>query len=286
MEIPNREEMEGRLARALGKLQKAQLTRLLELLGDPPRVENVPEAFWQEVGKELLEVLRPFLRELYGAQAEAMLRANPAIGVDWAMVNEAATEWARQYSYDLVQGINAHTRQALQRAVGSFFDDGLTRGELEERIAGLFGPVRAEMIAVTEVTRAAAEGQQGLVTEVAAEGIEMIDTWATRNDELVCPICGPLHGRDADGYDAGRVPYWIHPVTGLRYGKPPAHPRCRCGDNWRLPDTPATATEFAPGRGPALGSICATCLTFYATSCLSSWSAAASGCSGGASRTT
>jgi len=173
---------------------------------------------------------------------------HPAIGADWALVNEAASAWASQYGYDLVQGVTAHTREALQRAVGGFFEEALSREELVGRISGLFGPVRAEMIAVTEVTRAASEGQQGLVTEVAGQGIEMIDTWSTRNDELVCPICGPLHGRDADGYDAGRVPYWIHPVSGERYGKPPAHPRCRCNDNWRLPDTPGAATEFGTGE--------------------------------------
>lgn len=244
MEIPNREELEAALAKALARLQKAQLTRLLEYLGDPPRIENVPEAFWAEVGKELLDVLRPFFDQIYLSQAEEMLRVHPAIGVDWALVNEAAAEWSRQYAYDLVRGITAHTREALARAVSGFFEEALTREELVGRIGGLFGPVRAEMIAVTEVTRAAAEGQQGLVTEAAALGIEMIDTWSTRNDELVCPICGPLHGRDADGYEPGRVPYWIHPDTGERYGKPPAHPRCRCNDNWRLPDTPSTATPF------------------------------------------
>lgn len=251
MEIPNREELEAKLARALGKLQKAQLTRLLEYLGDPPRIENVPEAFWEEVGTELLSVLRPFLQSLYLTQAEMVLRANPAIGVDWALVNEGAAAWARQYTYDLVQGINVHTRRALQEAVGAFYEEGLARGELEGQIVGLFGPVRAEMIAVTEVTRAASEGQRGLANEVAQFGILMIDAWSTRNDEVVCPICGPLHGRDADGYEGDRTPYWLHPDTGERYGPPPAHPRCRCNDNWRLPDSAETATLFAPGQGPA-----------------------------------
>lgn len=248
MDIPNRDELEAQLARSLGKLQKAQLTRLLEYLGDPPRVENVPAEFWEEIGKELMEVLRPFLAEIYLSQAEGLLHASPAIGVDWALVNEAASDWARRYTYDLVRGITEHTRGALQRAVGSFFDEGLTRGELEAQLSGLFGPVRAEMIAVTEVTRAAAEGQQGLVTEVGGQGIAMISAWSTRNDELVCPICGPLHGRDADGYDAGRTPYWVHPVSGQRYGNPPAHPRCRCGAAWRLPDTPAVPTPFRTGE--------------------------------------
>jgi len=247
--VIDRDELERQLAKILGRLQKAQLTRLLEYLGDPPRIENVPTEFWEEVGKELLEALAPFLAKIYLTEAEALLRANPAIGVDWALVNEAASTWARQYTYDLVRGITDHSRGALQRAVGDFFSEALTRGELESRLSGLFGPIRAEMIAVTEVTRAAAEGQQGLVTEVAAVGIEMIDSWSTRNDELVCPICGPLHGRDADGYDAGRTPYWVHPTSGERYGKPPAHPRCRCSDQWRLPATPSGATPFRGDEG-------------------------------------
>ena len=71
-------------------------------------------------------------------------------------------------------------------------DQGLARGELEGQIVGLFGPVRAEMIAVTEVTRAASEGQRGLANEVAQFGILMIDAWSTRNDEVVCPICGQV----------------------------------------------------------------------------------------------
>ena len=48
-----------------------------------------------------------------------MLRVHPAIGVDWALVNEAAAEWSRQYAYDLVRGITAHTREAPRRSAGS-----------------------------------------------------------------------------------------------------------------------------------------------------------------------
>ena len=42
--------------------------------------------------------------------------------------------------------------------------------------------------------------------------------WNTAVDELVCPICGPLHGKFA--------PYG-EPFEG-GYDSPPAHPRCRC----------------------------------------------------------
>jgi hypothetical protein len=69
------------------------------------------------------------------------------------------------------------------------------------------------MIAVTEVTRASVEGERAQVRELAAQGVVLVATWQTANDELVCPVCGPRNGRrEGDGWDS----------------PPPAHPRCRC----------------------------------------------------------
>ena len=79
------------------------------------------------------------------------------------------------------------------------------------------------MIARTEVTRAAVEGERALVKEtndiVSQHGIDpMVPIWQTRNDEIVCPICGPKHNKE------------------IKDGEyPPAHPRCRCWVTHRLP---------------------------------------------------
>jgi hypothetical protein len=220
-DLTNRDELERKLARELGKLQRAQLMRLLEHLGDPPKIENVPAAFWDEVGRELAAVVRPLLQNIYLDQAQSLMGSQP-IGVDWALVNERASTWARQYTFDLVRGINQTTRQALQAAVSGFFEEGLTIGDLEDRISGLFGPVRAEMIAVTEVTRAAVEGERSLAAELFNQGIQMIEVWQTSNDELVCPICAPKDGKaEGDGWS--------------KNDGPPAHPRCRCWTNHELP---------------------------------------------------
>jgi hypothetical protein len=74
------------------------------------------------------------------------------------------------------------------------------------------------MIAITEVTRAAAEGERATVREIAKEGIKMVEVWQTKNDEIVCTICGPRHGKKVgDGWS--------------RNDGPPAHPRCRCWIN-------------------------------------------------------
>ena len=216
-DIPNRDALEAQLARKLSKLQRAQMARLLELMGDPPNMANVPMSFWDDAGKELAQVVTPFSERVYLESAERMLESVP-IGVDWSLVNQAASGWARQYAFDLVGGINDTTRQAVGQAVGNFFDQGWTMGDLTDRLGRIYSPIRAEMIARTEVTRAAVEGERATVREIEKEGIRMVEVWQTRNDELVCPICGPKHGKKIG-------------TNWTRNDGPPAHPRCRCWTN-------------------------------------------------------
>ena len=216
-DIPNRDALEKILARKLGGLNRRQLGKLLELMGDPPKLENVPLSFWDDAGKELAQIVTPFSERVYLEAAERMLATVP-IGVDWSLVNESASIWAQQYSYDLIGGINTTTQRAVGRAVSNFYSQGQTIGDLRARLGRIYSPVRAEMIAQTEVTRAAAEGEREVVTELAKDGIKMIEVWQTSNDELVCPICGPRHGKKVgDGWNRGQGP--------------PAHPRCRCWIN-------------------------------------------------------
>ena len=213
-DIPNRDALEKILARKLAGLNRRQLGNLLELMGDPPKLENVPLSFWDDAGKELAQVVTPFSERVYLEAAERMLATVP-IGVDWSLVNEAASIWSQQYSYSLVSGINATTQRAVGRAVGNFYSQGQTIGQLTGRLGRIYSPIRAEMIAITEVTRAAAEGEREIAAELAKDGIKMVEVWETRNDELVCPICGPRHGKKEG-------------TNWTKNDGPPAHPRCRC----------------------------------------------------------
>jgi SPP1 gp7 family putative phage head morphogenesis protein len=144
------------------------------------------------------------------------------ISVNWALANEAATQWATNYTYELVSGITDTTRDILRREIAGFTESGETFQEFVKRLASrddLFGAQRAEAIAVTEVTRAYAEGNQVAWRE---SGVTEAKEWNTANDELVCPICGPLDGKQTplgDTFDGG-------------HDGPPAHPRCRC---WLTP---------------------------------------------------
>jgi hypothetical protein len=219
-DIPNRTELERKLARELGKLNQAQMARLLEQLGDPPRMENVTPQFWQEIGGELLNVITPFLQRLYLDSAAEFL-AGQSIGVDWAIVNQQAVDWASRYSYQLVGGITTNTQAALQSAVSGYYQGGQNMGTLTNSLSGLFGPVRAESIAVTEVTRASAQGIEAIAKQIELDNpsIEAVMYWNTDRSDTVCPVCGPRNGK-------ARGDGWTDP--------PPAHPRCKCWPTYKI----------------------------------------------------
>jgi len=221
-DIPGRDELERQYGRVMAGILRRQMGELLELMGDPPDLSRVPPDFWARHGKEAEAKLRPFGEKVYLEGAERMLAEVP-VGVDWALVNEGAMRWANQYTFDLVTGINETSRRVLQTSIPRYFEEAMTQGELRSRLSGTFGPVRAEMIARTEVTRAAVEGERATVREadklLSKHGIDpMIPVHQTRNDELVCPVCGPRHNKEIkdDIY-------------------PPLHPRCRCWVTYRLP---------------------------------------------------
>jgi len=189
------------------------------------RVEQAKEAVQR--GEEfdydgLAEELRAaVLPELSALVVDNALRLSVEVGIgfDPAVINELAVNWARDYSFELVKGLTDTTRKVLAQATESFISTpGMTIGDIEKLIEPAFGSVRAEMIAVTETTRAysaATNELQGLLQQ-QVPGLIVTKTWLTANDDLVCPICAPLHGKPESE--------WImeHP-TG-----PPGHVNCRC----------------------------------------------------------
>jgi hypothetical protein len=216
-----RETWEQRVAREAAKFGKQSLDAVLTALGDPPDFSRVPSGFWDEQSGALATALTPLLQEVYLAAAEAELEDSP-VGVDWTQVNRGAVTWSNQYGYELVRGLTETTRELVREAVSNFFTQDQTLDDLRARLESAFGPIRADMIATTEVTRAATEGERALVEMLEEQGLLFLDVWETAADEFVCPICMPL-----DGQEQGPTGY-VHPDNGNVYDGPPAHPRCRC----------------------------------------------------------
>lgn len=195
---------------------------------------------WAEEERILFDLLQQELIEAaqMGGQALAeQLRryGGVNIGVDWNTINEAGRDWIMAYGAELAKQITATTQEQVRNAIASFHaTPGMTRGQLEQLIMegpdgipdlvsrGRIIPAarRAEMIAVTEVTRSYSGGEvatmQALdVAQVAPEqqppahvgcrcdispftredGI-ISWKWLSLNDRDVCPICERLHGKD------------------------------------------------------------------------------------------
>jgi hypothetical protein len=167
---------------------------------------------------DLREALEILLRESAGrgVRVTAEKLAQVAVGVNWQLANEAARAWAQTYSYELVSLLNDNSRRMLQDAVSQWIESGAALDALIEEIGRVFGPVRGEMIAVTEATRAYAEGsftayeQAGFNRRPPVEDrppahvrcrcwVSLLEAdpgiweyvWLTAQDELVCPICAP-----------------------------------------------------------------------------------------------
>lgn len=171
--------------------------------------------------------------------------------VDMRMVNEAVLAYSRDTWFpDLIKldgdmSIVAETRRKVWNSVlrwqqGELGDRGLP--DLANHIAQWFGPGRAKRIAITEATRVYAEGSKwawlGAATDLRYEqafGI-LASRWQTARDDLVCPICAPLNGRQVLLNEE-------FPVPG---GIPPAHPGCRC---WITPIKNYNAKQHPKGAG-------------------------------------
>lgn len=211
MDIINRDELERRLARIVGRDLRAELQKLMDYLGDPPRLANIPDAYWQNGWRDIQKDVEPALLDIFLQQAEGLM-AEIGIGVNWDMVNTTASQWSRQHTEGILQQLFTTRYEHLNTTIPRFYEEGWNLGQLRAELETWYSPVRAEMIAVTETTRAAVEGERALVEALQKEsGIAMVPIWQTSNDERVCPICGPRHDK---------------PITDGIY--PPRHPRCRC----------------------------------------------------------
>lgn len=220
MDVNNREEKERKLVRELSRIFGERFESVMDLLGDPPNIANVPPEYWRQFSAELVTAISNALNETFYEQFTESLEEF-GLSADTGQASEAALDFVRRYSFNLVKDIEATTITALRKEINFYFETGdMSINDLAGRLYRWYSPVRAEMIAITETTRAAVQGELDTVMRIAAEtGTLFEPVWQTANDERVCPICGPRHDKviDDDFY-------------------PPAHPRCRCWVNHRIKD--------------------------------------------------
>jgi len=161
---------------------------------------------WEALSADYARILR------HGASGGvAALPASAQAFANWDLINQWALEYARQYRFEWVQGINQTTREYISTAITDWIESGARLQSLEDVLKLKFTDVRAEMIASTEVTRLYAKGNK-----LAWESTGVVEEfrWMTAVDERVCDICGPRHNQT---FPLSQLDILI-----------PAHPRCRC----------------------------------------------------------
>lgn len=206
---PSREP-EDELAAALAGEMGPYMQQVAE------RIVNGQTPDTKELDDRILVLL---LLALLGATAASVMQRAAALGVPLSVtdINQAATRWAQQYTFDTVRGINNTTRQAISDAVSTFTrTPGMTQNDVAMLLEPVFGKRRAQMIAATEITRAYGQAAHIVQDEMRQRGITTREQWITWRDDRVCPICAPLHNTYEDVWKAS-VPYG-----------PPAHVNCRC----------------------------------------------------------
>jgi SPP1 gp7 family putative phage head morphogenesis protein len=120
-------------------------------------------------------------------------------------------QFARDYKYNLIKGINETTRKQTQKAVTDWIQSGSPLDALETALEPIYGQVRSQMIAQTETTRVF---QEGNTDAWQSTGLVEQMRYNTVVDDAVCPICSPLDGQVFDLDDAEH--------------SPPLHVNCRC----------------------------------------------------------
>lgn len=176
-----------------------------------------------------------------GQQVEYLLGVRKAtiLGVDWDLINQDALAWVLSNPSQIGQGfgngyanavlaaMNTASEQQLGTLVGEWIRNGLTYNSLIDQLERtVFSRQRGEMVAVTEITRAYAVGNQAAWRR---SGIIKEMRWRTANDERVCNVCWPLNGIvvGIEGDFSSALPDDQERARGT-FMLPPAHVRCRC----------------------------------------------------------
>lgn len=143
------------------------------------------------------------------------------MGVNWGLANHAAAEWARNYTFDLVNGINGTSQRLARELLAEWVNSGNSLSSLHDALTPIFGEQRADLISSTESTRAYSEGSFTTYEQAGFEkrppedkrppghprcrcwvSVDVRDgawyyIWYTSNDEIVrqCDICWPLNNQ-------------------------------------------------------------------------------------------
>lgn len=205
--------------------QRRKIQERLEMYYPDRKAIQIPtwlEDIFDEDPEDLQELIRQLIKAIQGGVT--LFNEQSSVGIDYTLINADAAEWARKHAGEIYRQMDETSKAAINRAITGFIEQpGTTIRDVVDLLP--FNESRALQVAVTEITRAYAEGEMQAGRALAEEfpGLKVVKIWYTNNDDRVCPICGPLDGKQVElmeGFGVGEG------EEGLM--NPPAHPNCRC----------------------------------------------------------
>lgn len=203
-EIPDREQLELKFARAIGRIQGKFKAEFLAAVGDPPDLSKVSDDLWhrmeQQLAKEIL-----FMLLLLGAKSAYLHGADAKESI------KMAESYAKSAARDISRRLVVSSREAVTKLRGTAIT---TKKDWLGKVNDVFSKKRVEGEARTETTRTVSTlGEQ--VKKKNGETDDG-DTWIARHGPNMCPVCESL--------DQTKRKEWerIFP------NGPPAHKRCQC----------------------------------------------------------
>jgi hypothetical protein len=212
----SRDDLERKLARAILAVDRKYLSILENSNG------VLPPNYWYDYENELRQSiaspLRAQIEQSFGSYSDYVNfidKSGAVEDIDTAMT-QAINEVAR--------GITENTRLNFEASLRQ----GLSFEEIIEKIALRFSSGHAEQVSITELTRAEAFFSDALSSRLHEQGANNQIRWLTSEDEKVCPLCSPADHKLKDEPINTPKGSWNGQTWGNRYGRPPAHPNCRC----------------------------------------------------------
>lgn len=178
------------------------------------KVMVIDDVFWNDERERLYDVLFPLFSSIMTDQAKDAyeeLAGMTELGTAWDVINEEAIAWADQHTRDVVGQISKTSMDGFLTEFEPWLNSGAPLPDLIEALEQYYGPVRADMVGVTECTRAFALANIGTWREFSdlVTGFDVI----TAEDADVEEICMAEQASNPHKLDDPPPPY---------------HVRCRC----------------------------------------------------------
>jgi hypothetical protein len=194
------------------------------------RLTRTYREFWMDIVEDIVKGKVPNLNPLSAGIRAALItvltttiadRLTEMAGVSRVQLEPErvitdAGAWAAVHAGEQIKKIEATQLARVQQVSQQLADGLITREDAVALLEPMFGAVRAEMIATTEVTTAMSQATAMYKEELDKRGQLTVERWLTAEDERVCEVCGPLD-------------HTLREEWGQQFpGGPPAHVNCRC----------------------------------------------------------